>query len=83
MSTDLKTEDPINHPAHYNRGKLQYIDAAEAMLTQEDFIGALKFNVGKYLWREKHKGNRLQDLKKAQWYLNKIIETLESNEGAK
>lgn len=67
-------EDAVNHPAHYTDGSIECIDAMQASLTPEEFRGALKANVLKYLWRSEHKGNRLGDYKKAQWYLNKLIE---------
>lgn len=64
--------DPVNHPSHYNAGKIEVIDF---LLDQK--MGFLEGNVVKYLCRAPHKGNTLQDLKKAQWYLNKLIETLQ------
>ena len=63
--------DPIN-PFHYKRGNLECIDAIKAALTEENFHGYLRGNVIKYLWRCHQKG-ALIDLKKAQWYLNRLV----------
>jgi len=64
--------DNVERPMHYAIGSIECIDAIEAQLSTEEFRGYLKGNVIKYLWREKHKGG-IESLKKAKWYLNKII----------
>ena len=66
--------DPVNHPAHYKVGGIETIDFIEAK--------KLNYNIGnvvKYLTRADHKGNRLQDLRKAQWYLEREIWNVEDN----
>lgn len=68
----LEKQDTVNHPPHYNTGKLECIDAIEASMSVEEFKGYLKGNALKYLWRYNYKGKPLEDLKKAQWYLNKL-----------
>ena len=50
--------------------------AIEAALTEEEFKGYIKGNVLKYTWRENYK-NKIEDLKKAAWYLNRLIESVE------
>ena len=65
--------DAVNSPDHYKTGGVETIDFIEAKATKEELIGYLKFNVIKYLSRAKHKGHDLQDLKKAQWYLNRLV----------
>jgi len=65
--------DMVNHPSHYTNGKLECIEAIEASLTPEAFRGYLKGNIQKYLWRYEHKGNPVQDLLKAEWYLKTLI----------
>jgi hypothetical protein len=65
-------QDTVNKPPHYNTGKLECIDAIEASMSPEEFKGYLKGNALKYLWRYNYKGKPLEDLKKAQWYLNKL-----------
>ena len=69
--------DEVNQPAHYNTGNIECITAIEASMSQEEFCGYLKGNCLKYLWRYRYKGKPLEDLKKAQWYLNKLINTQE------
>ena len=70
---DEPTEDVVNHPSHYNYGNIECIEAIEESMTPEAFKGYLKGNTLKYLWRYERKGKAVQDLKKAQWYLNKLI----------
>jgi hypothetical protein len=65
-------KDNIN-PSHYKQGKIEAIDALEAAMSTEQFEGYLKGNVLKYCWRYENKGG-VEDLKKAQWYLSKLIE---------
>lgn len=71
-------QDLVNSPAHYADGKVECIDAIESSLTIEAFRGYLKGNIEKYIWRYENKGNPKQDLKKAKWYLNKLISTYDS-----
>ena len=68
--------DNVNGPDHYNSGDIECIDAIRAAMDKDSFCGFLKGNVMKYLWRYKLKNNPIEDLKKAQWYLNKLIENL-------
>ena len=70
--THLHQFDNVDRPIHYAAGSIECIDAIEAQLSAEEFRGYLKGNVIKYLWREKHKGG-VESLKKANWYLNRII----------
>lgn len=72
-------EDPIN-PSHYKQGGIECIDAIEAALTPEEFRGFLKGTTFKYLWRCNHKGRTIEDLKKAQWYLDRLVQSLEAKE---
>lgn len=65
--------DLVNHPPHYNDGPIECIEAIEAQLTSEEYRGYLKGNIAKYAWRERHKGGT-ESLKKAQFYLNRLIE---------
>ena len=62
--------DPINSPAHYKIGGIETIDFIEAKN-----LGYNLGNVVKYITRADHKGNKLEDLRKAQWYLTRAIET--------
>tara|TARA_R110000787_G_scaffold45335_8_gene110600 strand:+ start:1313 stop:1537 length:225 start_codon:yes stop_codon:yes gene_type:complete len=67
--------DNINNPEHYTTGDIECIDAIKASMSHEEYIGFLKGNVIKYLWRYGLKGKEksVEDLGKAQWYLNKLI----------
>lgn len=65
--------DPVSKPEHYNKGKIECIDAIEsavAGLSGSD--AAWTANVIKYMWRWKQKGG-VQDLKKARWYINRLL----------
>lgn len=64
----------VDHPNHYNHGGKETIDVLKDFLTEEEFKGFLKGNVIKYMHRYYFK-NGLEDLDKAQWYLNKLRET--------
>jgi hypothetical protein len=61
--------DSVDHPTHYNSGSIEVIDAIEDWK-----LGFHEGNVVKYVARAKHKGQELEDLKKAAWYLNRLIE---------
>ena len=73
--------DPVNSPAHYadNFGGIQCIDAIETSMSTEEFKGFLKGNVQKYVWRYSQK-NGAEDLKKAKWYLERLIKLREFEE---
>jgi hypothetical protein len=68
--------DNVEKPAHYNQSGIECIQAIEASMTSDQFCGYLKGNTQKYIWRYENK-NKIEDLKKAQWYLNKLIEKYE------
>jgi hypothetical protein len=69
--------DSVNKPKHYNQGKVECIDAIESATIGKTGIQAVcTANVIKYLWRFEDKGG-FEDIKKAQWYLDKLIETYE------
>lgn len=77
-SDSEKEFDPVSKAAHYNQGSIECIDALETCMTTEELKGFLKGNVIKYLWRTNDK-NGIQDLEKAQWYLNKLVEVSKKN----
>lgn len=74
----LTTSDNVNHPKHYkSESGLETIDVIEAFTSDLKGIEATDTgNILKYICRWKHK-NGLEDLKKAQWYLNHLIEKIE------
>jgi len=65
--------DPVEKPKHYNSGGIEAITAIEASMAPEAYAGYLKGNVMKYLWRYEKKEKPIEDLKKAQWYLDRLI----------
>lgn len=71
--------DNVNHPNHYTQGKYEVIDYIEDKLSKEELQGYCVGNVLKYVSRFKHK-NGLEDLKKAEWYLNRLITNMEGKE---
>jgi len=72
-------DDMVNHPPHYNQKGIECIDAIEAA-TDEGFEYYLQGNIIKYMWRYRYK-NGVEDLKKAQWYLTKLIEIKNETHG--
>ena len=67
------TSDPVESPTHYNSGSIECIDAIKESMSEREFRGYLKGNVMKYLWRYDYKGKAKEDLKKANWYLERLI----------
>lgn len=72
--------DNVNNPIHYTQGAVECIDCIKAAIINKAGIEA--FCVGnaiKYLFRYENK-NGLEDVKKAQWYINRLIQELEEKE---
>jgi hypothetical protein len=69
-------DDPVNSPSHYTAGGIETIDYIKAKLTPEEYIGYLKGSVIKYTSRAGKKIDTIQDLEKAQWYMNRQIKEL-------
>ena len=67
--------DIVNNPPHYNQAGIECIEAIKAA-TDDGYEYYLQGNIIKYLWRYRYK-NGIEDLKKAQWYLNKLIKVKE------
>lgn len=65
----LSKPDMVNHPPHYKSGGLESIDVIEAF-----DLGFCLGNTVKYVLRAGRKGDRIEDLKKARWYLDREIE---------
>lgn len=67
--------DNVNHPSHYTKGQFETIDVIEDIIQFYTPIEAhLVGEVIRYLSRAPHKSNKAQDLEKAQWYLNRLVE---------
>ena len=71
------TYDPVDKPAHYNMGGIECIDYIKQVLGLDGFIAYCHGNMIKYQHRYRYKQNPREDMKKAQWYLNKMNEALE------
>jgi len=71
--------DPVEKPAHYNQSSIECIVYLEDNMPHEAFIGYLEGNTKKYLHRWRYKDKPVEDLKKALWYLDRMIKTVEKN----
>jgi hypothetical protein len=72
--------DQINKPLHYNMGKIETIEYIEQIVKDLQGIEAVYVgNIIKYISRYQYK-NKVEDLLKAQWYLNKLIELKKVND---
>lgn len=69
--------DVVNSPSHYNSGGIEAIEGIEASMGPEAYAGYLKGSVMKYLWRYEKKGKPIEDLKKARWFLDRLIQKVE------
>tara|TARA_R100000388_G_scaffold32213_1_gene25215 strand:- start:1591 stop:1887 length:297 start_codon:yes stop_codon:yes gene_type:complete len=70
--------DMVNHPPHYNKYGVECIEAIKSA-TGEGFEYYLQGNVIKYLWRYRYK-NGIEDLKKANWYLELMMEVVDNGD---
>ena len=72
--------DMVNHPPHYTQGGIECIDALKAATVSKTGIEAVcTANAIKYLWRYEEK-NGIEDVKKARWYIDRLIKELEEKE---
>lgn len=69
MKQSKRAGDNVNHPAHYNAGKIEVIEFIE-----DQKLGYHLGNAVKYIARAKHKGREAEDLEKAIWYLRRKLE---------
>ena len=86
----ISGDTAVEHPSHYTSGGIECIDAMKAMLagyeqeqiTTKYYWHFLAGQVLKYLWRWPLKERPLQDLKKARWYLDRLIADVENQDHA-
>ena len=72
--------DNVNHPAHYEAStSIECIEAMELIFDFDDVQQFCLCNAFKYIWRHKHK-NGLEDLDKAQWYINHAVQLYYDND---
>ena len=72
--------DMVNQPKHYMVGGIETIEYLKAKSTPEEFRGHLRLTALKYLSRAGYKNDALEDFKKGQWYVNRLIKEIESDE---
>lgn len=75
-------EDMVESPPHYNNGSIECIEAIEAMLSKDEYIGYLRGNALKYMWRFRYKSKPFEDLRKARWYEERLMKFLLDNQDA-
>ena len=66
--------DVVTKPKHYNQDNcIECIDAIKGMLNHDEYIGYLRGNALKYMWRFRYKKSPIEDLRKARWYEERLI----------
>jgi len=73
--------DMVNHPSHYTEYPLENLETIRGSMSLIEYQGFLKGTALKYLYRYKLKLNPVEDLKKARFYQDRLIETLEEEKG--
>ena len=73
MKENMNFEEVIHKPVHYHQGGIDVIGFSERQFSKTELKGFFRINILKYVTRYDRK-NKLEDLKKAQFYLNKLIE---------
>ena len=78
-ANEKPVENAIEHPQHYNRGSIECIDALNAMVEGwfDPVAAVLAWQTVKYIWRHPFKGKPMEDLKKAQFYLERLVQQYE------
>lgn len=69
-----KHTDIVNHPSHYELAKFECIEVMEEVFGKDALKNYCVIAAFKYLWRCDRKGRKVEDFKKARWYLDKYIE---------
>lgn len=67
-------KEAVNHPEHYSNGKIECIDSMISAFGVNATISFCHLNAFKYIWRAGKKDDAIQDIEKAEWYLNKMKE---------
>lgn len=81
MKEPAKPVDRVNHPPHYTSGDIECIDAIDACVCNygSPVHAGLVWQVIKYLWRAPLKDNYSEDIRKAKWYLDRLVTKLGPN----
>ena len=69
-------KEMVNHPSHYCQGDMECIDGIVGAFGKDEAVVFCKINAFKYLWRHNSK-NGDEDVRKANWYLNKAVELMD------
>ena len=69
-------DDNVNQPMHYRQHYLEVIDAIKGLQSKDEFQGYLRGSIIKYLGRYRYKGQPVEDLRKAKWYLEKLLKEI-------
>lgn len=79
---EVVSEDFVNHPSHYTGGPIECIDALNSMVIPftDPVDASLSWQVVKYVWRHPLKNKPVEDLHKAKFYLDRLIEHVEKRE---
>ena len=72
QDADLK-KDMVSHPSHYNQNGIECFDVIKAAIGEDGFKNFCEGNAIKYMFRARHKGSYLEDLKKAKFYIEQIV----------
>jgi hypothetical protein len=75
---ELPKGDSVESPSHYNTGNIECIIYLKDNMPFDNYLGYLEGNTKKYLHRWRYKKKPLEDLKKAQWYLSRLIQELDN-----
>ena len=67
----------VSNPKHCTQGRIECIEAIDAMIGDRGRLDTYRAMIVKYIWRCFDKGDAVTDLKKARWYLNRLIDELE------
>lgn len=73
----MTDDDVVNQPPHYGNGNIECIEYMKDNMELMMFFGYLEGNAKKYMHRYRHKGKPVEDLKKARWYLDRLITEME------
>ena len=76
----ISDEDMVYYPPHYTVGGYEALDVIRAKLSPEEWQGAMKFNVLKYLMRANYKGHHDQDCEKALFYMKELSDAIKGYE---
>ena len=71
---EYKEKYNVNHPDHYNQNGIECLDVIKAAIGTNGLRQFMIGNAIKYLFRAEHKGKYLEDIKKAKFYLEKLID---------